>query len=527
MSGEASERSGNTAVALVAAGGVSAGSVSIEERRRRVAESLRVGNPGNNARELPARADPRQDCHIELDVDDIHPYEHNPRHVTNAKFAEIKESIRSCGIRNPLTVTRRPGEKHFIVEAGGNTRLRAIQALWAETRQVCFQKITVLFRPWCSESHVLTAHLIENEQRGEMTFWDKANGVVVLKTQLEAEQGRTLTLRQLEGELKAIGMSVNPATLSHYLFATDRLRSLGEAVTGLSGMDVKTMQPRLNVLKRYAQLRAPIAEATLYDTVFEPVFQEFADHYRQTLAFSASAVCEACEKALAEHLHESVTQVRMGLDAGANPPSALSEALNTPDCEEKRGRTGEGVTASGEAAADRNGAVDGPGDAPSDAATRHAPPDREPPVCSGLIREVRRFADLSGIGECLRLHPAARHGYFMQGLPKRDDDARPQGLKHRTWRLLALISGQLETTSVAPPDDSSGAPPPGAEVDCVGEESLQTILFDAEFLAWILDTHDEAAVAFWRIVTLVRELQASTAPDHARAERRPESTGST
>lgn len=135
MSGEASERSGNTAVALVAAGGVSAGPVSIEERRRLVAESLRVGNPGNNARELPAHADPRQDCHIELSVDDIHPYEHNPRHVTNAKFSEIKESIRSCGIRNPVTVTRRPGEKHFIIEAGGNTRLLAIQALGRNARR--------------------------------------------------------------------------------------------------------------------------------------------------------------------------------------------------------------------------------------------------------------------------------------------------------------------------------------------------------------------------------------------------------
>src|SRR4051812_30704512 len=67
--------------------------VSIDERRRLVAESLRVGNPGNNARELPAQADPRHDCQIELAVDDIRPYENNPRRTGNAKFAEIKESI--------------------------------------------------------------------------------------------------------------------------------------------------------------------------------------------------------------------------------------------------------------------------------------------------------------------------------------------------------------------------------------------------------------------------------------------------
>src|SRR5688500_9107410 len=97
--------------------------VASERRRRLVAESLRVGNPGNNSRALPIQADLRHECEIELAVDEIRPYENNPRRARNARFAEIKESIRSSGIRNPVTVTRRPGEEHFIVEAGGNTRL--------------------------------------------------------------------------------------------------------------------------------------------------------------------------------------------------------------------------------------------------------------------------------------------------------------------------------------------------------------------------------------------------------------------
>lgn len=203
---------------------------SIEERRRLVAESLQVGNPLNRSKELPEQADPRHDCQIELRVDDIRPYEHNPRRANNAKFAEIKESIRSTGIRNPLTVTRRPGEQHFIVEAGGNTRLLAVQQLWAETRDPRFEKLMVLFRPWCSEGHVLVAHLIENEQRGEPTFWDKANGILALKAQLEEDKGRPLSLRQLEEELKAAGFSVGLATLSHSLYATARLAVLCDAI---------------------------------------------------------------------------------------------------------------------------------------------------------------------------------------------------------------------------------------------------------------------------------------------------------
>ena len=255
MSGEALQNGIVHSGVSAPASGAFGRHVSIEERRRLVAESLRVGNPGNKSRELPIQADPRHDCQIELAVDDIRPYENNPRRAANARFAEIKESIRSSGIRSPLTVTRRPGEDHFIVEAGGNTRLLAIQQLWSETRDTRFQKLIVLFRPWRSESHVLTSHLIENELRGEMTFWDKANGVVALKAQLEDEKGRALSLRQLEEELKAVGFSVNTATLTHYLYATTRLRILGDAVPVLSGLDVKTIQPRLNLMKRYVQMR--------------------------------------------------------------------------------------------------------------------------------------------------------------------------------------------------------------------------------------------------------------------------------
>ena len=160
------------------------GKVSLDERRRLVAQSLQVGNPGNNARDLAGQGDPRTESQIELSVDEIRPYENNPRRATNAKFEDIKESIRTSGLRSPLTVTRRPGESHFIVEAGGNTRLLALRQLWAETRDPRFRKLVVLFRPWRSESHVLTAHLIENEQRGEMTFWDKACGIVALKSRL-------------------------------------------------------------------------------------------------------------------------------------------------------------------------------------------------------------------------------------------------------------------------------------------------------------------------------------------------------
>ncbi len=301
---------------------------SMDERRKLIAASLNVGNPPNNARELPDVADPKFDCQMELAVDTIRSYERNPRRANNAKFVEIKESIRCSGIRNPLTVTRRPGEKHFIVEAGGNTRLLAIQQLWEGTRDPRFAKLTALFRPWRSEAHVLSAHLIENEQRGEMTFWDKANGVVALKARIEDEKSRALSLRQVEEELKAMGFSVNTATLTHYLYATTRLRILGDAVPVLSGLDVKTIQPRLNLMKRYVQVRGGPEEAALYAEVFEPVFRRHAEQYRQNQTFKSPDLCEDCEEALARHLGESIARLRTALDALARSPQASLESLS-------------------------------------------------------------------------------------------------------------------------------------------------------------------------------------------------------
>lgn len=489
MSGEAVHKGSADAAVTQLPSAPSARHVTIEERRRLVAESLRVGNPGNNARELPAHADPRHDCQIELAVDDIRPYENNPRRAANARFAEIKESIRSSGIRNPLTVTRRPGDEHFIVEAGGNTRLLAVQELWTETRDARFQKLVVLFRPWRSESHVLTSHLIENELRGEMTFWDKATGVVALKAKLEAEQGRSLSLRQLEEEMKSLGLSVNTATLAHSLFATERLRTLGDAVAELSGLDVKTIQPRLNLLKRYAQTRTTIAEDDLYATVFEPVFRDVADRYRQSPTFSAAEVSGACEQALARHLREPVEQLRGALHSPERPqhdsaqkPPVQTGTATSPRTPATPPESREAEPAVSTANADT--ALSAPQAGHVDALAGRA---EKPATLSALVEQVRAFANVSGIARYLHVNAAAPLGYDLDALPVADD-GEPQPDRYRAWRLLALLAGQLD-------DDARG----DRSNSGTGSPS------DAAMLRWLLDSHDEAAGIFWNVLTLARQ----------------------
>ena len=515
MSGEAVQKGLADSDAAAPAPRPSARHVSIEERRRLVAESLRVGKPGNNSRALPTQADPRHECQIELAVDDIRPYESNPRRAGNARFAEIKESIRSSGIRIPLTVTRRPGEEHFIVEAGGNTRLLAVQQLWAETRDARFQKLVVLFRPWRSESHVLTSHLIENELRGEMTFWDKATGVVALKARLEAEKGRALPLRQLEDELKRLGLAVNTATLGHYLFATERLRSLGEAVADLSGLDVKTMQPRLNAMKRYAQTRAALAEADLYAKVLEPVFQNAAEQYRQSRAFCASELCGACEEALARQLAEPVAQVRLALDSPARSPQASPGTLSARGGADRTTQPAAmAPAASGDPSQSESGvATANPGAVvsgrPVQPGKTLASNDAKPIVLPRIIEQVRSFAVLAGIGDCLRLHPAAPLGYYMDPLPVPDDEESPPPSRRQAWWLLALVAGQLDGSP--PVAAAEGSTAPGAN-DGGGRtlgDAPNAFLFDAAFFGWLVDANDAASTALWNLLGLLRESRAS------------------
>lgn len=487
MSGEALKSVVANSSTMASAAGTSR-HLSVEARRRLVAESLQVGNPGNKSKDLPAQADPLHDCQIELAVDDIRPYENNPRRVSNTRFAQIKESIRASGIRNPLTVTRRPGEAHFIVEAGGNTRLLAIQQLWAETRDARFRRLMVLFRLWRGESHVLTAHLIENELRGEMTFWDKASGVVALKARLETEQGHALSLRQLEEAMKVLGLSVNTATLAHYLFATERLRTLGEAIAELSGLDVKVMQPRLNVMRRYAQTRASLVEDDLYVMVFEPVFRQAVEQYRQTQRFSALTVCRACEEALARELNEPVAVVR-----AAQPSARSGSAVSTADT--KNIVSGRQVEKGGEIRATDEFSV----------------------MLARLIEQVKCIAGLAGIEDGLRLDAAAPLGYYMDGLTIPTHGDTPLPIRQRAWWLLALASGQFDaSTMITAPEGLTGDGSGNHDaVACRVQINLPAaISFDNAFFGWLVDAQDEMASACWDVLTLVRALRPSTSKSH-------------
>lgn len=105
-------------------------------------------------------------------------------------------------------------------------------------------------------------------------------------------------------------------------------------MVGLTGLDVKTLQPRLNAIKRYAQAHRSSSEDGLYATVFEPIFRRIADKYPHHGEFSVAATCGTCEAAMAEHLGETVDALREGLratSARGGQGEALATRAEAPD----------------------------------------------------------------------------------------------------------------------------------------------------------------------------------------------------
>lgn len=116
-----------------------------------------TGNPGQ-ALDAGFEAD---NSMLVLNPVDVDYYDGNPRFDLGEDYPTLKESIRAQGLNTKLSVTRRPGAKRYMVEAGGNRRLRALRELIEEGEER-FRSEIFVFRAWKGESTVLLRHLSEN-----------------------------------------------------------------------------------------------------------------------------------------------------------------------------------------------------------------------------------------------------------------------------------------------------------------------------------------------------------------------------
>ncbi|RUS67783.1 hypothetical protein CUZ56_00260 [Saezia sanguinis] len=179
-----------------------------------ISNSLLAGNFERSSPDAKELSDPIVDTPMVLTLDQLRPYELNPRLTRNPLYDEIKTSILQRGLDNPPSVTRRPGQEHYIIHNGGNTRLKILGELWSETKNEQFFRILCIFKPWKSEIVALTGHLAENELHGKLTFIERALGVGEAKKIYEEENHTPISQAELAKRLTQDGYPCDQSQIS-------------------------------------------------------------------------------------------------------------------------------------------------------------------------------------------------------------------------------------------------------------------------------------------------------------------------
>lgn len=180
---------------------------------------------------------------MSVPVHEINFFDKNPRQYHDSEnYQHIKESIRSLGVLQPVHITQRPNETHYILAQGGNTRLKIMRELFEETGDERFRLMPCLYQPYRDDTVLQIAHLIENEQRAEMCFWDKARAYAEIRALLLDDNTQQSSLRHMEHLFSAKGLSVSHTVLSLFFFAHDHLQALGELGFGLSHAKVSELK---------------------------------------------------------------------------------------------------------------------------------------------------------------------------------------------------------------------------------------------------------------------------------------------
>ncbi|QQC65462.1 ParB family protein [Paraburkholderia ginsengisoli] len=225
-------------------------------------------------------SDPIADTPMIVTLDQLRPYEHNPRVTRNPLYDDIKASIRERGLDAPPAITRRPGDAHYVVRNGGNTRLAVLRELWSETRDERFFRIACLFRPWSSRGEIiaLTGHLAENELHGGLSFIERALAVEKARELYEQESNTSLTQTGLSRRLTTDGYPVNQPHISRM---QDTVRYLLPAIPHLlyAGLGRPQIE-RLTALRRAAarlwDARAAVRHTSVdFPSLFQDVLASF------------------------------------------------------------------------------------------------------------------------------------------------------------------------------------------------------------------------------------------------------------
>ena len=278
-----------------------------------------------NGPDAAALTDPIADTPMVVTLDQLRPYDHNPRVTRNPLYDEIKASIRERGLDAPPAITRRPGERAYIIRNGGNTRLAILRELWSETKDERFFRIPCLFRPWPARGEIvaLTGHLAENELHGGLSFIERALGVEKARELYEQESGQILSQSELARRLTADGF---PIQQSHISRMRDAVQYLLPAIPnvlygGLGRHQVERLAVLRRACKRIWEQRA-LGKRT--DEDFHALFHEVLAMFDSASeAFSVQRVQDELVGQMAEQLSVDYDTLNLEVDDNESRQRAL------------------------------------------------------------------------------------------------------------------------------------------------------------------------------------------------------------
>lgn len=273
-----------------------------------------------------ALSDPIADTPMVVTLDQLRPYDHDPRVTRNPAYEDIKASIRERGLDAPPAITRRPGDPHYIIRNGGNTRLAILRELWSETKDERFFRIPCLFRPWPQRGEVvmLTGHLAENELRGGLSFIERALGVEKAREFYEQEGGQALSQSELARRLTSDGF---PIPQSHISRMQDAVHYLLPAIPnllygGLGRHQVERLAVLRNACERTWQRRSLGRSLSVdFVTLFQDVLAQFDT---QPDNFSPQRVQDELVGQMAELLEADYDTLTLEIDDTESRQRALT-----------------------------------------------------------------------------------------------------------------------------------------------------------------------------------------------------------
>ena len=290
-----------------------------------VAGKLLAEGFARNGPDVAALTDPIADTPMVVTLDQLRPYDHNPRVTRNPLYDEIKASIRERGLDAPPAITRRPGESAYIIRNGGNTRLAILRELWSETKDERFFRIPCLFRPWPARGEIvaLTGHLAENELHGGLSFIERALGVEKARELYEQESGQALSQSELARRLSADGF---PIQQSHISRMRDAVQYLLPAIPKvLYGGLGRHQVERLAVLRRACErIWEQRAHGKRTGEDFHALFHEVLAMFDSASeAFSVQRVQDELVGQMAEQLSVDYDTLNLEVDDNESRQRAL------------------------------------------------------------------------------------------------------------------------------------------------------------------------------------------------------------